>query len=179
MESISIRVSGSFQSEQDIANINFSAGGRMLRLSDIAQVRRGYTDPPQPMFRINGKPAIGLAIAIRDGGDILALGANIRKAMAQITADLPIGIEPSLVADQPVVVDQAIREFTVSLMQAIGIIMVVSFISLGVRPGLIIALAYRSRWRSCFRSWDFSASICSEYRLARSSLRSHCWSTMR
>ncbi|MCW2220566.1 multidrug efflux pump subunit AcrB [Bradyrhizobium japonicum] len=141
LESISIRVSGSFQSEQDIANINFSAGGRMLRLSDIAQVRRGYTDPPQPMFRINGKPAIGLAIAMRDGGDILALGANIRKAMAQITADLPIGIEPSLVADQPVVVDQAIREFTVSLMQAIGIIMVVSFISLGVRPGLIIALA--------------------------------------
>ena len=141
LESISIRVSGSFQSEQDIANINFSAGGRMLRLSDIAQVRRGYTDPPQPMFRINGKPAIGLAIAMRDGGDILALGANIRKAMAQITANLPIGIEPSLVADQPVVVDQAIREFTVSLMQAIGIIMVVSFISLGVRPGLIIALA--------------------------------------
>jgi multidrug efflux pump subunit AcrB len=140
-ESISIRVSGSFQSEQDIADINFSAGGRMLRLSDIARVRRAHTDPPQPMFRVNGKPAIGLAIAMRDGGDILALGANIRKAMAQITADLPIGIEPSLVADQPIVVDQAIREFTVSLMQAIGIIMVVSFISLGVRPGLIIALA--------------------------------------
>ena len=113
----------------------------MLRLSDIAQVRRGYTDPPQPMFRINGKPAIGLAIAMREGGDILALGANIRKAMAKITAELPIDIEPSLVADQPVVVDQAIREFMVSLIQAIAIIMVVSFISLGVRPGLIIALA--------------------------------------
>jgi multidrug efflux pump subunit AcrB len=140
-ESISLRVSGSFQSEQDIANINFAAGGRMLRLSDIARVRRGYTDPPQPLFRVNGQSAIGLAIAMRDGGDILALGTNIRKAMAQITADLPIGIEPSLVADQPVVVDQAIREFTVSLMQAIAIIMAVSFISLGVRPGLIIALA--------------------------------------
>ena len=140
-ESISIRVSGSFQSEQDIADINFSAGGRMLRLSDIARVRRGYTDPPHPMFRVNGKPAIGLAIAMRDGGDILALGANITKAMAQITAELPIGIEPSLVADQPVVVDHAIREFMVSLIQAIAIIMVVSFISLGVRPGLIIALA--------------------------------------
>ena len=102
-DSISIRVSGGFQSEQDIADINFSAGGRMLRLSDIARVRRGYTDPPHPMFRVNGKPAIGLAIAMRDGGDILALGANITKAMAQITAELPIGIEPSLVADQPVV----------------------------------------------------------------------------
>ncbi|QOG17521.1 efflux RND transporter permease subunit [Bradyrhizobium sp. SEMIA] len=140
-ESISIRVSGSFQSEQDIANINFSAGGRMLRLSDIARVRRGYTDPPHPMFRVNGQPAIGLAIAMRDGGDILALGANLSKAMARIKAELPIGIEPSLVADQPVVVEHAIREFMVSLMQAIAIIMVVSFISLGVRPGLIIALA--------------------------------------
>ena len=140
-ESISIRVSGSFQSEQDIANINFSAAGRMLRLSDIARVRRGYADPPHPMFRVNGQPAIGLAIAMRDGGDILALGANIRKVMAQITTELPIGIEPSLVADQPIVVDHAIREFMVSLMQAIAIIMGVSFISLGVRPGLIIALA--------------------------------------
>ncbi len=140
-ENISLRVSGSFQSEQDIANINFAAGGRMLRLSDIARVRRGSVDPPQPMFRVNGQPAIGLAIAMRDGGDILALGANIRKAMTRITADLPIGIEPFLVADQPIVVDQAIREFMVSLVQAIAIIMVVSFISLGVRPGLIIALA--------------------------------------
>ncbi|MBV9980079.1 efflux RND transporter permease subunit [Bradyrhizobium sp.] len=140
-ENISLRVSGGFQSEQDIANINFAVGGRMVRLSDIGRVRRGYVDPPQPLFRVNGHPAIGLAIAMRDGGDILALGSNIRSAMAQITADLPIGIEPSLVADQPVVVDHAIREFMVSLVQAIAIILAVSFISLGVRPGLIIALA--------------------------------------
>ncbi|QIO34823.1 efflux RND transporter permease subunit [Bradyrhizobium sp. 1(2017)] len=140
-ESISLRVSGGFSSEQDIANINFAAGGRMLRLSDIARVRRGYTDPPQPMFRINGHPAIGLAISMREGGDILALGANIKKAMEQITTDLPIGIEPSLVADQSVVVHNAIGEFMTSLLQAIAIILAVSFISLGVRPGLIIALA--------------------------------------
>jgi multidrug efflux pump subunit AcrB len=140
-ESISLRVSGSFQSERDIANVNFAAGGRMLRLSDIAQVRRGYSDPPQPLFRINGQPAIGLAIAMREGGDILALGRNIKQAMARITADLPIGIEPHLVADQAVVVDKAIGEFMTSLLQAIAIILVVSFISLGVRPGLIIALA--------------------------------------
>ncbi|RXH07648.1 efflux RND transporter permease subunit [Bradyrhizobium guangzhouense] len=140
-ETISIRVSGSFQSEQDIASVNFVAGGRTIRLSDIAQVRRGYVDPPQPMFRVNGQPAIGLAIAMRDGGDILALGRNIKNAMARITADLPIGIEPVLVADQAVVVDSAIREFMTSLLQAIAIIMVVSFISLGIRPGLIIALA--------------------------------------
>jgi multidrug efflux pump subunit AcrB len=140
-ETISLRVSGSFQSEQDIANVNFAAGGRMLRLSDIAQVRRGYSDPPQPLFRINGQPAIGLAIAMREGGDILALGRNIKKAMERITADLPMGIEPNLVADQAVVVHQAIGEFMTSLLQAIAIILAVSFISLGVRPGLIIALA--------------------------------------
>jgi len=140
-ESISIRVSGSFDSEQDIAGVNFVAGGRTVRLSDIAQVRRGYVDPPQPMFRVNGQPAIGLAIAMRDGGDILALGRNIKAAMAQMTANLPIGIEPALVADQATVVDSAISEFMTSLLQAVAIILVVSFISLGIRPGLIIALA--------------------------------------
>jgi multidrug efflux pump subunit AcrB len=140
-ETLSLRVSGAFQSEQDIANINFVVGGRMLRLSDIARVRRAYADPPQPLFRVNGKPAIGLAIAMRDGGDILALGRNLDQAMAKITADLPIGIEPTLVADQAVTVKGAISEFMTSLLQAIGIILVVSFISLGIRPGLIIALS--------------------------------------
>jgi multidrug efflux pump subunit AcrB len=140
-ESLSLRVSGAFLSEQDVANTNFVAGGRILRLSDIAQVRRDYSDPPQPLFRVNGEPAIGLAIAMREGGDILALGANIKQVMARITADLPVGIEPKLIADQAVTVDHAISEFMTSLLQAIAIILVVSFISLGVRPGLIIALS--------------------------------------
>ena len=113
----------------------------MLRLSDIAQIRRDYSDPPQPQFRVNGEPAIGLAIAMRDGGDILALGANIKQLMARVTADLPVGIEPKLIADQAVTVEGAISEFMTSLLQAIAIILVVSFISLGVRPGLIIALS--------------------------------------
>jgi len=140
-ESILLRVSGAFRSEQDVANVNFIAAGRTLRLSDIAQVRRSFADPPQPMFRVNGEPAIGLAIAMREGGDILALGRNIKQAMVQATADLPIGIEPILVADQAVTVDGAISEFMTSLLQAIAIILVTSFISLGVRPGLIIALS--------------------------------------
>jgi multidrug efflux pump len=140
-ENLSLRVSGAFQSEQDIANINFVVGGRMLRLSDIARVRRAYADPPLPLFRVDGEPAIGLAIAMREGGDILALGRNLDLAMAKITADLPVGIEPKLVADQAVTVKGAISEFMTSLLQAIGIILVVSFISLGVRPGLIIALS--------------------------------------
>jgi multidrug efflux pump subunit AcrB len=140
-ESLSLRVSGSFRSEQDVADVNFAVGGRMLRLSDIAQVRRGYADPPQPLFRVNGKDAIGLAIAMREGGDILALGKNLQRVMSEITADLPLGIEPILVADQAVTVESAIAEFMTSLWQAVAIILVVSFISLGVRPGFIIALS--------------------------------------
>ncbi|MEP9379933.1 efflux RND transporter permease subunit [Aquabacter sp. CN5-332] len=140
-EIISLRVSGAFQDERDIADVNFVVNGRVLRLSDIATVRRGTADPPQPIFRVNNQQALGLAIAMRDGGDILALGRNISRAMADITTDLPIGIEPILVADQAVTVDDAIGEFMSSLWQAIGIILVVSFISLGVRAGMVVALS--------------------------------------
>lgn len=140
-ETLSLRVSGAFRSEQDVANVNFAVGGRMLRLSDIAQVRRGFADPPQPLFRVNGQPAIGLAISMREGGDILALGKNIKRAIAEASADLPVGIEPKLVADQAATVDSAISEFMTSLWQAVGIILAASFVSLGLRPGLVIALA--------------------------------------
>lgn len=140
-ETLSIRVSGAFRSEQDILDVNFAVGGRMLRLSDIARVRRGFADPPQPMFRVNGQPAIGLAVAMRDGGDILAVGKNIKTAIDEAQANLPVGIEPRLVADQAVTVESAISEFMTSLWQAVAIILVVSFISLGVRPGLVIAFA--------------------------------------
>jgi len=141
LERLSVRVSGAFQAEADIRNFTMIADGRMFRLGDIAEVRRGFADPPQPMFRVNGQPAIGLAIAMREGGDILGLGNNIRAEMARITADLPIGIEPSLVADQAVTVDTAIGDFTESLWQAIAIIIVISFLSLGVRPGAVVAAA--------------------------------------
>src|SRR5262245_47685638 len=120
-ETLALRVTGSFDSEEDILNVNFVADGRMIRLRDIATVRRGYADPPQPIFRVNGKDAIGLAVAMREGGDILTLGRNLDAAMRRITADLPIGIEPSLVANQPVVVEHAISEFLESLWQAIAI----------------------------------------------------------
>jgi multidrug efflux pump len=140
-ERISLRVSGAFESELDILAINIASNGRLLRLGDIADVRRIFVDPPQPMFRVDGKPAIGLAIAMREGGDILALGRNIQHTMDEFTADLPIGIEPTLVADQSSVVQSAIGEFMESLWQAIAIIMAVSIVSLGVRAGAIVALS--------------------------------------
>ncbi|MEH6719878.1 MAG: efflux RND transporter permease subunit [Aurantimonas endophytica] len=140
-EKLSLRISGAFQSEADLLDVNFPVGDRVVRLADIATVRRAMADPPQPMFRVNGQDAIGLGIAMREGGDILALGENITAAMAEITADLPLGIEPQLVADQAVTVDDAIADFMTSLWQAVAIILVVSFISLGVRPGLVVALS--------------------------------------
>jgi multidrug efflux pump len=138
-ENVLLRVSGALESERDILALNIASNGRLLRLSDIAEVRRVFADPPQPVFRINGQPGIGLAIAMRDGGDILALGQTIRRTMKEITADLPIGINPTLVADQSSVVQSAIGEFMESLWQAIAIIMAVSVVSLGFRAGAIVA----------------------------------------
>jgi multidrug efflux pump subunit AcrB len=140
-ETLQLRVSGAFESEQDLAAINIAANGRLLRLSDIADIRRSFVDPPQSIFRINGTPGIGLAIAMRDGGDILALGRNIRRVMDEVVADLPIGINATLVADQSSVVQSAIGEFMESLWQAIAIIMVVSVVSLGLRAGAIVAFS--------------------------------------
>ncbi|MDN3568986.1 efflux RND transporter permease subunit [Paeniroseomonas aquatica] len=140
-ERLSIRVSGAFGTEQDLLAVNFVADGRMVRLGDIAEIRRGTADPPQPLFRVNGQPAIGLAVAMRAGGDILTLGKAVLREMAAITAELPIGIEPVLVADQARTVDDAIGEFMESLWQAILITLVASFVSLGLRPGSVVALS--------------------------------------
>jgi multidrug efflux pump subunit AcrB len=140
-ERILLRVSGAFQSEQDILAINFAANGRLIRLGDIARVIRRPADPAQPMFRVNGQEALGLAISMREGGDILALGRDVKRAMADIVADLPFGIEPILVADQPITVAHAVNEFMESLWEAIAIVLAVSFITLGLRAGAVVALS--------------------------------------
>jgi multidrug efflux pump subunit AcrB len=165
-ETLSIRVTGAFESERDILDVNVLANGRLIRLRDIADVRRSLADPPQPMFRVNGRPAIGLAIAMRSGGDILALGKNAAQTIRAVTADLPIGIEPHLVADQPMVVDHAIGDFMESLWQAIAIIMVVSLVSLGLRAGAVVALSIPLTLALVFRSWNMPGSTCSAFRSA-------------
>ena len=140
-EKLSLRVTGAFKSENDLLDVNFPSNGRLIRLRDIAELRRATSDPPQPMFRVNGRPAIGLAIAMRDGGDILALGENVKRAIDAGMAELPLGIDVTLVSDQPVVVKNAINEFMQSLWQAIAIIMACSIVSLGFRPGAVVALS--------------------------------------
>jgi len=140
-EKILVRVSGAFQSEQDLLAVNFVANGRIIRLADIAHVWRGPADPAQPKFRVNGRDGIGLAIAMRKGGDVLTLGRNVAQAMTQITANLPVGIEPTLIANQPVTVSHAVDDFMEALWEAVAIVLGVSLLSLGMRAGAVVALS--------------------------------------
>ena len=141
LEKIMVRVSGAFQTEQDILAVNFAVNGRMIRLGDIARVTRGPADPAQPAFRVNGKDGIGLAIAMRKGGDVLALGRNVEQAMREITANLPVGVEPTLIANEPVTVEHAVDDFMEALWEAIAIVLAVSLVALGVRAGAVVALS--------------------------------------
>ncbi len=140
-DAIGLTVSGAFTDENDLREITLTAGDRRIRLGDITRITRGYADPPQPMFRVNGVEALGLAVAMADGGDVIALGDSLAQRMAELTEELPIGIEPFLVANQPEIVDTAVAEFTESLWQAIAIVLVISFLALGVRAGLVVAIA--------------------------------------
>ena len=140
-EKILVRVSGAFRSEEDILAVNFAANGRMIRLGDIAHVTRGPADPAQPLFRVNGHDAIGLAIAMRKGGDVLALGRNVSRTMTETTAKLPIGIEPTLVADQAKTVDHAVDDFMEALWEAVAIVLGVSLVALGLRAGAVVAIS--------------------------------------
>jgi multidrug efflux pump subunit AcrB len=141
VEKIAVRVSGQFTSEESLKAVNFRVNGQFFRLSDIARIRRGYVDPQQPTFRYNGTSAIGLAISMTKNGDVLAFGEHIKRRLAQLTADLPVGIETHLVADQPEVVAEAVGEFIKTLIEAIAIVLAVSFLALGWRPGIVVAIA--------------------------------------
>jgi len=141
VEKIAVRVSGQFTSEESLRAVNFRANGQFFRLSDIAKIRRGYTDPQQPTFRYNGAPAIGLAISMTKNADVLAFGEHIKERLAKLTADLPVGVETHVVADQPEVVEEAVGEFIKTLIEAVAIVLAVSFLSLGWRPGIVVAIA--------------------------------------
>jgi len=155
-EEIRVDVTGGFRSEADLRHVNFVANGQIFRLSDIATIKRTYSDPPQPMLRFNGQPAIGIGIAMRAGGDVLALGQNIERAMSEIRADLPIGIEPHLAADQPKVVKAAVDDFMEALWEAIGIVLAVSFISLGIRAGAVVACSIPLVLAAVFVGMEFA-----------------------
>ncbi|MBP5946240.1 MULTISPECIES: efflux RND transporter permease subunit [unclassified Pseudomonas] len=138
-ERISVRTSGQFASEKDLAEVNLKLNDRFYRLADVADIRRGYVDPASPQFRFDGKPAIGLAIAMQKGGNVQEFGKALHARIDQVTADLPVGVGVHTVSDQAVVVEEAVGGFTSALFEAVVIVLVVSFISLGVRAGLVVA----------------------------------------
>ena len=137
---INLRVSGDFDSVESIRDIGLRANGRLLRLGDIARVYRGYADPPAPKVRFMGQEAIALGVSMEKGGNVMALGEGLDGAVARIQARLPVGIEVHRVSDQPGVVKRSINEFMMSLLEAVVIVLAVSFLSLGFRTGLVVAL---------------------------------------
>ncbi|BCH21574.1 efflux RND transporter permease subunit [Mesorhizobium sp. L-8-3] len=140
-ERISVRVTGQFTSEEDLRGLNLRINDRFFRLSDIATISRGYVDPAQTLFRYKGEPAIGLAIGMKNGANLLEFGEALKEQIDRITRELPIGVGVHLVADQPVVVEEAVGGFTKALFEAVAIVLVVSFISLGMRAGLVVAIS--------------------------------------
>ncbi|TMJ28687.1 MAG: efflux RND transporter permease subunit [Alphaproteobacteria bacterium] len=140
-ERMAIRVDGAPSSAERLMALPFSAAGRTLTLGDVADIKRGYTDPRQVSMRFNGKPVLGLGVVMQAGGNVQQLGKALDAVMAQIEKDLPVGITVHRVANQPEVVQESVREFSQSLAEALGIVLVVSFISLGFRTGIIVALS--------------------------------------
>lgn len=140
-ERLQLRVSGNFQTVDEIKNFPIRVGDRTFRISDVADVRRGFNDPPAPRMRFMAQDAIGLAVAMKDGGDILVLGKALEVEFARIQKNLPAGMQLRKVSDQPAAVKTGVGEFVQVLVEALAIVLLVSFFSLGVRTGMVVALA--------------------------------------
>lgn len=150
MENLQVRVSGALKTVALLENLQLRAGNTTFRLGDFATVKRGYQDPPHDKMRFNGKEVIGLGVSMEKGGNIIKLGKGLEETVARVKAQLPVGIELERVADQPQAVTASVDEFIKVLVEAVVIVLAVSFISLGlhtkpklridVRPGLVVAL---------------------------------------
>jgi multidrug efflux pump len=140
-ERVQLRVSGRFDSVEQIRDFPIKVGERTFRIGDIARVHRGFADPPAPRMRFMGEDALGLAVAMQPGGDILQLGKALQAQFARISQELPAGMQLRKVSDQPAAVKAGVGEFIQVLAEALIIVLLVSFFSLGLRTGLVVALA--------------------------------------
>lgn len=138
---IYLRVDGALKGVDALAEVPVQSNGKIFRLGDIATLRRGPQDPPTFTVRHEGKPGIALGVVMAKGANVLEFGRNLDAAMAQIKEDLPLGFEISRVADQPEVVSESVNEFVRSFVEALVIVLAVSFLSLGWRTGIVVALA--------------------------------------
>lgn len=149
-DALQIRVTGALQSTKDIESLQLRAGNTTFRLGDFARVYRGYEDPPESKMRFNGKEVIGLGVSMKAGGDIMVLGQALDEKLTQLQAKLPVGILLERVSDQPKVVKASVNEFIHVLIEAVVIVLAVSFLSLGlhtrplhidIRPGMVVGLS--------------------------------------
>jgi len=136
-----IRLDGAYDSVQAIADTPIAAAGRMLKLSDVAEVRRGYEDPPTYLIRHQGEPAIMLAVVMQEGWNGLALGEALKDKAASIAQTLPLGMTLDKVSDQAVNISSAVSEFMLKFAMALGVVLLVSLLSLGWRVGIVVAAA--------------------------------------
>ncbi len=137
---VQLRVTGQFNDIEAIRQFPIRAGDRTVHLGDIAQVKRGFADPASPKMRFMGEEAIGLAVAMKDGGDILKLGANLDAEFERLQKTLPAGMQLRKVSDQPQSVEESVGEFVQVLTEAVVIVLLVSFFSLGLRTGLVVGV---------------------------------------
>lgn len=138
---VQLRVSGRFDSVKEIRDFPIRVGDRTFRIGDVAEVRRGFNDPPAPRMRFMGENAIGLAVSMKSGGDILILGQALEGEFARLQETLPAGMQLRKVSDQPAAVKTGVGEFVRVLTEALIIVLLVSFFSLGLRTGLVVALS--------------------------------------
>ncbi|GAB3515700.1 efflux RND transporter permease subunit [Pseudoxanthomonas daejeonensis] len=140
-ERVQLRVDGPFRSLEEIRAFPVRADGRTIRLGDVARVHRGFSDPAAPRMRFMAEDAIGISVAMKDGGHILRLGDELEARFAQLQDTLPVGMELRKVSDQPEAVRESVGEFVRVLAEAVTIVLLVSFFSLGFRTGLVVAVS--------------------------------------
>ena len=138
-DKVYLRVTGQFSNLTEIKNLPINANGKIFRLGDIAKIERRTIEPAEPKMFFNGEQAIGIAVSMKDGGNILQLGEDLENLMSKVSAELPVGLEISQVSNQPQVVEESIGEFVETLILAVVIVLAVSFFSLGFRTGLVVA----------------------------------------
>ncbi len=140
-ERISLEPSGNFVKLEDVKRALISVPGRveLIALQDIARIERGYVDPPQTKLRVNGEPALALAVSMREGGNILDLGRLVKETIHRVGSEYPIGIDFTFIQFQAEPVNKKVNEFIGTLLQAIAVVVIVMLVSLGIRTGLVVA----------------------------------------
>ncbi|KIZ46930.1 MULTISPECIES: efflux RND transporter permease subunit [Rhodopseudomonas] len=138
---VPLRVTGALDGAKAVAETPVESNGRVFRLGDIATVTRGFVDPSDYKVRQRGKPALGIGVVMAKGANIIELGKDVAKATAEFMGQVPQGINIEQIADQPAVVDHAVSEFVHSFIEALAIVLFVSFLALGWRTGIVVALS--------------------------------------